>query len=304
MIDARLRELASRQQDVVATWQLTAVGWTEARVAHNMAGYRRLHDGVHLVSHAPPGPWQLWWAATLTTPDTTLSHTSAGASYGVWPDPGRVHTVTRPGSGGPTRIGDLLVMRSSTLGTEDIAYDRGLRRTTIERTLIDLAPRLSDRRLRKLLREALRLGLTTAPAVLRALRRHRGRRGVAKLRVLADRYVRLPIARCKSDAEAMALELLDGAGRPIPQVNVLVAGEEADQFFADLGRIIEIDGPGYHRLKDDDARKTAAWRAAGIRVDRIASGDVFDHPERYLALAPPRSPPGRRTSISPGQGGG
>jgi hypothetical protein len=265
MIDARLRALASRQQDVVASWQLIAAGWTEARVAHNTAGYRRLHDGVHLVSHAPPGPRQLWWAATLTTPDSILSHGSAGASYGVWPDPGRVHTVTRPGSGGPVRIGDLLVMRSSVLAPEDITADRGLRRTSIERTLIDLAPRLGDRRLRKLFRESLRLDLTTAPAVLRTVMRHRGRRGVAKLRVLADRYVRLPIDRCKSDAEAMALELLHDAGRPIPQVNVLVVGEEADQYFADLGRIIEIDGPGYHRLKDDDARKTAVWRAAGLR---------------------------------------
>jgi very-short-patch-repair endonuclease len=64
--------------------------------------------------------------------------------------------------------------------------------------------------------------------------------------------------------------------------------------------VIEIDGPGFHRLKDDDARKTAAWRAAGLTVRRIPSDEVYDHPERYLALAPPRARRTRRTASNVG----
>jgi hypothetical protein len=288
MLDTRLARLAGRQDDVCAVWQLMAWGWSERAVKHRTAGLRRLHDGVFVLGQAPPTQRQRWRAATLTTPRSVLSHASAAASYGVRPNPGSFETITRPGKGGPVRIGDLLVLRSSTLGpvagstsaSRDIAHDRGLPRTTIERTLVDLAPTLPARQLRKLFREALRLRRTTAPKVSATLARHPGRRGSAELRELADRYVRLPIDRCRSDGEAMALELLDRHHRPIPLVNTLVAGSEADQYFPDHRLVVEIDGPGFHVLRDDDARKTAVWRAAGLTVRRVSSDDVFDHPER------------------------
>jgi very-short-patch-repair endonuclease len=91
-------------------------------------------------------------------------------------------------------------------------------------------------------------------------------------------------------------------------VNTLVAGTEADQYFPDHKLVVEIDGPGFHRLRDDDARKTVIWRAAGLTVRRVSSDDVFDHPERYLALVPPRRRRTRaetvgRTSIAGPSGG-
>lgn len=304
MIDPRLMALAASQDDLVAVWQLT--DWTADQVRHRTAGFERVHDGVLRIGRAPLTERQRWRAATLTTPTTVLGFASAGAHDGYWRQAGAAPVVIRPGRGGPVMLGGLpprtasspgappaptqrlLVTRSTCLTEADIVRDGGPPRTTPARTLIDLAPHVTDRRLRKAFREALRLRLVTARDVLDATDRHRGRRGVARVRTMAGRYVRLPIDRCRSDAEAMALELLDAAGRPIPRVNDVVAGEEADQWFPELARVIEIDSRGFHQLKDDDARKTAAWRAAGLRVDRISSDDVFDHPERYLALAPAR----------------
>ena len=43
-----------------------------------------------------------------------------------------------------------------------------------------------------------------------------------------SRYAGLPLHRTRSDAEALALELLRDAGRPRPAVNARIAGEEAD----------------------------------------------------------------------------
>jgi hypothetical protein len=305
MIDPRLMALAAAQDDLVAVWQLT--GWTADQVRHRTAGFERVHDGVLRIGRAPLTERQRWRAATLTTPTTVLGFASAGTHDGYWRQDGGAAVVIRPGRGGPVTLGGrsprtrssfltaappptgrLLVTRSACLTEADIIRDGAPPRTAPGRTLIDLAPHVTDGQLRKAFREALRLRRATAGDVLAAAERHRGRHGVARVRTLADRYVRLPIDRCRSDAEAMALELLDAAGRPIPRVNDVVAGEEADQWFPDLGRIIEIDSRGFHQLKDDDARKTAAWRAAGLRVDRISSDDVFDHPERYLALAPTR----------------
>lgn len=285
MIDARILELAKGQDDLFAVWQLT--GWTEATILHRTAGLERVHDGVIRLGTAPLTPRQRFRAATLTTPFTVLSHASAAAYDGYWPDATEVKIVTRPGTGGPVMIGTLLVMRSRTLTASDLVCDGGPPRTTVERTLVDLALHLDPRQRRKALREALRLKRTTVDDVLAACARLAGRPGVTRIREPAERYARLPIARCKSDAEAYALELLDAAGRPIPRVNEKPYGAEADQWFPDHGQVIEIDGPDFHRLKDEDARKTRIWRAAGLKVSRISSDEVFDHPERYLALAPP-----------------
>lgn len=295
MLDAYLVSLAARQDNLAGIWQLAAAGWTESQIRHRTAGCRRVHDGVIRVDHAPMTQAQRWRAPTLMTPESRLSHASAGAHAGFRPRHGGFEVVTRPGRRGRERVGSVLVLWSPWVDERDFILDAGPPRTTVERTIVDLAGTLPAWELRKCVREALRLKLMTTTSLVATVSRHGRRPGLAALRPLADRYARLPFHRCRSDAEAMALELLDRAGRPIPEVNVRVAGEEADQWYPHLGRIIEINGPSFHVLKDEDARKTAVWRAAGLQVDRISSGDVFDHPERYLALAPrvPRRPPGR-----------
>ncbi len=283
-MDVDLVRLASRQDDVVARWQLLAAGWSESAVEHRTAGLRVVHAGVFLAGHAPVTQRQRWRAAVLSAPASALNQVSGAACWSFRPHLGRIETIVRPGDGGPRRFGSLRVFRSLTL-EGDVTVRDGLPITTAARTLLDLSPRLSDRALRKAFREALRLRVTTAQDVVATLDRHPGRRGTARLRALAERYARLPIHRTRSDAEAMALEVLDRARIPIPRVNEHVAGEEADLSWPEHRLIVEIDGPNFHRLRDEDARKTAVWRRAGHTVRRIPSDDVFDHPELLLTLA-------------------
>ena len=72
---------------------------------------------------------------------------------------------------------------------------------------------------------------------------------------------------------------------PQPLLNTEAAGEEADLTFHDRKVIIEIDGPQFHRFKDEDARKEARWRKAGYTVRRIDSDRVYDEPGHLVALA-------------------
>jgi hypothetical protein len=285
-IHSDLMTLASRQDDVVGVWQLVDRGWTKDAVDHRTAGLPRLFDGVVLLGASAPTQRQRWRAATLTAPGRALSHASGGTLLSFWRSPGRYEVVTCAGSGGPRRFGNLLVMRSSVLDGYVTTHD-GIPVTTGARTLWDLTPSLrTDRALRRVFREVVRLGVTTPELVRDAITPHPRRPGSHRLGALVDVYIRLPIRRCRSDAEAMALEVLDAAGVVIPQVNERFAGEEADFCWPELRLIIEIDGPDYHQFKDEDARKTAIWRAAGYEVRRIPSGDVYDRPERLLALAP------------------
>ena len=283
-MDVHVRKLAAAQVDVVAHWQLRAVGLTRWMIEHRARTGRWLvlHPGVYKLNHAPLTWQQRWFAAALTTPDTALSHAAAAACWGflryVGPE-----TVTRPGNGGPRRTRKLVVHRSMTLDGE-VTRHGGIPITAPERTLIDIARELGDRELGRAFREAIRLRLTTARRILATVRRHDRRRGTTRVRSLALMYSGLPYERTRSNAEALALEVLHDAGVEAPLVNTRVAGEEADLVWPRWRLIVEIDGPQYHRFRDEDARKEQAWVEAGCTVRRISSDDVYDAPERLVEL--------------------
>lgn len=287
MINVHAKRLLEAQEGILAVWQLVCAGLSPGAIRHTIADLREIHDGVYLSGHAPMTNRQRWWAAVVTAPNSTLSHASAAAAHGIRDHRGSFEVVVRPGSGGPQRHGNVLVCRSKTLPAEDIVRVRALPVTSGARTILDLIPYLTDKASRRLVREALRLGATTPPELWATIDRHRGRRGVARLRLIVQEYAALPARRTKSDPELHALELLQAAGRPRPRVNIWIAGEEADLSWRRQRLIIELDAPDFHRFPSEDARKEAAWRAAGWTVHRLPTDDVYDHPDRLLALAPP-----------------
>ena len=126
----------------------------------------------------------------------------------------------------------------------------------------------SSRALARAVREAVRLDLIT-------------------LTELGDT---LPLERARSGAEIRALELLREHRQPLPRLNVRIAGEEADLSWPSSRLIVEIDGGPFHLDVGEDARKQELWEAAGWTVRRVFSDDVYEHPPRLLALAPPSVP--------------
>ena len=62
-----------------------------------------------------------------------------------------------------------------------------------------------------------------------------------------------------------ALEILRDAGRPMPQLNHRIAGEEADLSWPRYRLIIEIDGGPFHLDVGEDARKQTIWEQLGGR---------------------------------------
>lgn len=285
-----LRRRAQTQEGMAARWQLLHDGMTPGSAEWLARTTQRPMRGVCLTGWAAPTLKQKWRAAALTTPDTGLALASAGGLWGIRQDPGLFVTVVRPGSHGPRRTGNLLVTYSATLAGNMTTVD-GIRVTTAERTIIDLWPHLAGWDRAKMLREALRIEVTTILALARAVDLHRRRRGLASLRADLAAISGLPFHRCKSDGEAYGLAVLAAAGVAIPQVNVDVAGEEADFSWPDRRDIIEIDGPQWHRFKEIDARKTATWTRAGHRVRRISTDLLFAEPTELLRLAPPPTSP-------------
>lgn len=282
LIEARL----ARQRGTVASWQARADGVSPDAIRHAVAQLRTIHDGVHASGHEELTQLQRWWAATLTAPGTVLAYASAGAFHGFYDDPPSFVVVVRAGNGGPRQFGPLLVCRSATLAGDVEWYD-GLPVTSPARTVLDLVAQLSRSRADRTVREALRVGAVDDEALLRIVIRHAGRRGVARLRAFAAEYSGLPATRCRSDPELLGLALLRNAGVALPQVNVKIAGHEADYSWPQHRRIVELDGPDFHRHPTHDLRIQRRWERAGWSVGRLPTGDIYSHPTRLLELAPP-----------------
>jgi hypothetical protein len=287
--DVVLAALAGRQFNRVSRSQLRELGLSDSAMSGRVATGRlvRVEEGVFAM---PPvlehDAWGRWMGATLTAPGTALSHVSAAAAFGFWSLPRRFETVTRPGSGGPRRHGRIIVYRSTVL-REDLAELRGIPITSVARTVLDLARGTSDASLARCVRESIRLRLVTLAELGDATRRYPSRRGSRRLARALARYSGLPLERARSGAEVRALEILRAAGRPLPKLNVRIGGEEADLSWASERLIIEIDGAPFHLDRGEDERKESKWSAAGWRVRRISSDDVYQRRGRLLKLAPP-----------------
>src|SRR5437660_10783289 len=156
-MDHRLRALAARQSDVVAAWELREAGWSWGKIGHHVRsrGWRTVHPGVYLMTSSPLSRRQLWFAAVLAAPGSVLSHGSAGACYGFYRFQRGYEVVTRPGRGGRTRRGRVLVFRSTVLSGDATRFT-GIPITTAARVLVDLAAGLNKERLGRAFRESIR----------------------------------------------------------------------------------------------------------------------------------------------------
>jgi very-short-patch-repair endonuclease len=77
---------------------------------------------------------------------------------------------------------------------------------------------------------------------------------------------------------------------PEPLVNTKLNGEEPDFHWPAHKVVVEVDGPGHERPRTqrEDARKEAAWRAAGYEVLRVT--DLREGLSRLRAALERRPP--------------
>ena len=286
MKDVRAAQRAGAQFNRVTRQQLFALGLSEKAITYRVRTGRfvQAEQGVYAIAPLLAGDdWGRWMGATLTAPGSLLSHLSAAAARGVLSERGLV-TITRPGDGGPRRLGDVMVHRSTDL-EGDVDVLRGIPITSVSRMLIDISPRISQKALARAVRESARLGLVSVDEVADALGRHRRRRGTRKLAAVLAAYAGLPIERARSGAEVRALQALRDAGLLMGRLNRDVAGEEADLSWPALRLIIEIDGGPFHLDVGEDARKQVIWETAGWTVRRIPADVIYKDPSAFIALA-------------------
>jgi very-short-patch-repair endonuclease len=292
MRDAQVIRLAGEQFNRISRVQLEELGCDANAVRHLVRRHRLVlvEQAVFAIPPVLDDDWGRWMGATLTAPGTVLSHFSAAAAWQLWSRPRALVTVTRAGHGGPRQHGGLWVHRSTTLegNTQKL---RGIPITTVPRTALDLAPRITTTALARLVRDAIRLKVSTLAELFGYCAQYRGTRGTGHLRAVLIRYAGLPLRRARSGAEVRAIEVLRDARFVLPDLNYRIAGEEADLSWPSVRAIIEIDGGPFHLDRGGDARKQAIWEHAGWAVRRIPSDDVYESPHRLVALASSLSVP-------------
>jgi very-short-patch-repair endonuclease len=276
-----LAEIARRQHGVVSVQQLESLGWGRAKIARETAAGRlhRLHRGAYAVGHKALTDHGRAMGAVLSGgEDALLSHQSAGWLWGIsnWPPPVPEVTVTRTVRHARA---DVRIHSSRTLHASDETATEGIRVTAPPRTLLDLAG-AAEGNVRWALPRAKRLGLLDLIAIDSMLKRSRGLRGAARLRVALYRYRTEAFTR--SGLERGFLQLVEKARLPRPSTNMYMHGYELDAYWPDLRFAVELDTYDHHGDEisfEEDRLRHEDLKLAGIEMVRITGQRMDREPD-------------------------
>ncbi|HYI80502.1 MAG TPA: type IV toxin-antitoxin system AbiEi family antitoxin domain-containing protein [Thermoleophilaceae bacterium] len=277
-----LWKLVEGQHGVVSRTQLLARGYSAAAIAHRLA-VGRLHPvqrGIYAVGRPELSRHGVWVAAAMSCgTEAVVSHDSAAQLWGIREARGRVE-VTVPLHVRRRRPGMAIYQR--TLPASERAAHEDVPVTTVHRTLLDLAARLSRGQLEAAINAADKLDLTNPERLRAALDDFAGRPGVKTLRRVLDRRT---FTFTASELERWFLPLAHAAGLPRPLTSRQVNGFEVD-YWPDLGLVVETDGLRYHRTpaaQTRDRLRDQTHARAGLTPLRFTHEQIRYEPSRVRA---------------------
>lgn len=301
MVEHLVAELAAAQYGVIARFQLLELGVSDAFIRTRLRSgeWVRLAPGVYgYRGHRDTWERRVWIAYLAAGEKAAVSHQTAAASFRVDGFPRRDIYLTVPHPS-HQRVAGATVHQSRYLPPHHTVIFNGRRTTTLSRTLVDLAPELSFKRLELAYEHAIVTDHLTYAKMCRTFRELAtpGRRGMEKLgRVLDDRgpgFVAPATA-----LERALLEVADLAGLPAPSRQHPLPGHHGiegcvDGAIPEAKLILEADGRRWHtrlaNLARDLARDKQAARVgwdtlrfihAELTDDRAESAatmrDVYD----------------------------
>lgn len=148
--------------------------------------------------------------------------------------------------------------------------------TSVARTLVDLAPVLSDYELGRACREAGVRHRTTPADIEAVLARRPTSPGAAKLRRILRGDTKITLSKL----ESRFLALLREAGLPLPVTNRPAGGRRVDCRWPEQRLTVELDSYTYHSSRhawEADRRRERAAYARGDDFRRFTRDDVFVH---------------------------
>lgn len=264
---ARVGRAASQQWGCITTKQLRACGvgrGTQTRWIKNEL-LRPVHKGIYVYGPLSAAPEQLWMAALLAAGEASvLSHTTAAAVHGLM----AVRVLIEVKAPTQRRGDATLLVRE---GSGRFARVRGLRVTTVEQTVLDLAA--IGWPVERLVNDALGASLVGHGDLKAFALDHRGQRGAKALL----QAVGLPHTRSAWERRFLrwvtTLEAI-----PTPRANDRIDDLTVDLHWPEHNLVVELDCEQTHGTpwaRRRDSRRDAYLRRRGKTVRRIRR-ETFD----------------------------
>lgn len=242
--------------------------------------------GVYAVGHLPTNPIDRAHGALLACGTrSALAGLSALAFWleepaRDWPTPLEFVSAT------DRRPAGVIVHHRRSLLKKDIRTVSGLRVTSPARTALDMAPRITSKRLERIVNEL----------------RHERRLTVQQLLDITDRNPRNPGTglireliggsqheHSRSGLEDAFMRLIRRHHLPPPQINVQLGGHRVDAYFPNHGLVVELDGGVEHgsnwrpAFEADRAQMVDVLLATGLPTIRFTREQVMHHEKRTAA---------------------
>jgi hypothetical protein len=275
---SRIGVLAGRQHGYLTRAQLLAIGLTAAAIKHHIATGRliRVYAGVYAVGYVNRTPVARAMAAVLACGEkAVLSHGSAASLWGFYKYWDTPYEVTAPTV---RRRAGIKVHRSRTLTGADFDRQLGIPVTSPGRTALDIAPRLTDKRLTRVVNDARHARLLHLDDLAGVLARNPKRPGVKRLK----RFVVTTSGPTRSELEDEFIAFCKRYGLPTPVTNTHVLGYEVDVLFPAERVIVEIDSWEFHRFRssfEGDRNRDVDLLAGGFPTVRVTDERMKGEPE-------------------------
>ncbi len=277
-----IAKIAAGQQGNITTAQLLAVGMGEGAIRYAVRTGRlfRVFWGVYAVGRPPVRAIERAAAAVLACgPRAALSHSSAMTLWGFWKHWDEPFEVTVSVDRAPRGI---RIHRCSTLLTRDVTTHHGIRITSPARTVLDIAPRLKLKALRRLINDGRRATLFVLDDLADVAARNTFHPGARLLTPHLDNQQN----PTRSGGEDDFADFCRRFGLPTPLINTTVHGFEVDAYFPEERLIVELDGWPFHRGRDSfesDRDRDATMLMHQIPTVRITYDRLESDPEREAA---------------------
>jgi hypothetical protein len=279
--------LAGRQHGHVTRKQLLGLGLGRGAISGRLASgqYTAVHAGVYCIGPRRIDPVSRAAAAVLACGHgAVLSHMSAASLWDFVPRWSFPLEVTARGE--RDRPG-ITAHRCPSLQPRDITHQRGVPTTTRARTVLDLAPRLTNKQLTRLVNDALRERHLRPAALQDVLDRNPRHPGTKLLTPFIDD----PRNPTDSPLEDDFLAFVNKYDLPMPQTNIYLHGRNIDVFYPEANLIVELDGRKYHTdptAFENDRNRDAENLKHGLSTIRITTIRLEQTPdyeaERFMEI--------------------
>ncbi|HWI72131.1 MAG TPA: type IV toxin-antitoxin system AbiEi family antitoxin domain-containing protein [Baekduia sp.] len=282
--DRVISAAAGRTHGVVSRASLLAAGVPRTLIDDRVRSRRLvvLHRGVYALGHAQLRPEGWWYAAVAAYGDhAALSHGSAAALWDIWDAPLLPVHVSLAGRTAARRRRGVRPRRAPDLVPDELVEVKGIRVTTVARTILDLAAVVRGRRLEQVVRRAARHRAFDLRDQRAVLDRHPRRRGAPELGRLLAALDGRGTDDFRSRMEIAFAQLCDDYGLPRPVVNGLVLGERVDFQWPGTTLLVETDGFEFHAMPTtfgEDRRRDQKLTLAGYTVIRLGYDQVVGDP--------------------------